>query len=113
MKISNNIIIGVDILAYVSFYHSIKDYCVELCNNFKLDINSELIGLCVNSDNMIINTRYYVMFNNNVYLYESISDIKQKSVYWNDMIISSKEIMFEDVRKHKHILDLEYFLKNN
>jgi len=112
MKISNNILIGVNIKRYADFYNHIVLYNDILNKNFKELENHELIGLVINHDKENVYEYYYTKYNNVVFLLLSITNIKSKYTEWSSIDKTSDELMFENIRSHKYIFDVEYYIKN-
>jgi len=114
MKINNNILIGVEYPRLVNFYGTILHYTLELTLQYPDVSDHDLIGLVVYSPdngNSVIET-FYTLKDEIVYEIICTGNKDTKAV-WSNIEISDRVKMFENIRKQNHILDLEYFLKNN
>lgn len=112
MKISNLILIGVEYTRVCQFWSTLKEYANQVEDQLK---DHELIGLVIsnedNGDN--VSETYYTVFEHNVFKTTNVSNKETNTITKGFIGLSSRDKMFEHIRKQKHILDLEYFLKNN
>lgn len=114
MKINDNILVGVPFPKLVSFYGTLIHYSLELELQYPNLADHELIGLVVTSDDSgstVVET-FYTIKADQVYK-TTCTGYKEKPNVWSEHKLTDKVKMFEHIRKQTHILDLEYYLKNN
>lgn len=112
MRISDNILVGVNIKRYVDFFTTIIAYTEQLVSIYPELDEHDLVGLVVNNDDKSVYEYYYTKFQENLFLTVSISNIETREVEWSSVDLVTSEQMFENIRKHKEILSLDYYLKN-
>jgi len=115
MKISENILVGIDYPIYCEFYGSITHYVHFINSQFdnQFDNSHELIGLIVKNDDAYVYEEYYILKENTIYKYSNTSTIATKEMEWNNNIIVTKKEYKNAYNGLSHIRDLDYYLKIN
>jgi len=115
MKINNNILVGVEYPKLVSFYGTIVHYSLELTLQYPEITDHDLIGLVIYSPDNGLNVieTFYTLKDDIVYEVTCVGNKTDNTCAWSEILLSDKTKMFENIRKQKHILDLEYYIQNN
>lgn len=114
MKISNNILVGVEAPRICQYWGSIHHYVTELQLEFSNLSGDELVGLTIGMDeNGVLHQNYYLEWNNQIDLYIiKIDKNTQQKTLEVVQDIPKKEMM-EYINSFKFVLDLYYYLKQN
>lgn len=106
---------GVQYPTLVSYYSNIVHYSLELVLQYPELSNHLLIGLVIysNDNGLTVEEIFYTTFNEQTYVTKAIGYKETNTVKWNDPEIIDKQIMFNNITAQNHVLDLEYYLKNN
>lgn len=113
MRKSNDILVGLDVLNLCQFWSSIDDYIFEICKEYPKLENSLLEGLVITMVDNILYQKYYILHNNIHYIYTLSIDKSGKNKKWSfDDNYNYKDIQ-EEIKQYNHVLDLNYYLKNN
>ena len=116
MKISDNILVGVEFPKLCEYYHDVRAYANELNEQFEDSIHEVLIGLSAyivdNKD--MLRVDYYTETQDGRKQYTYYTDKEGKDVSWTQCIINKHlEAIESEIKSQDHIYDLDHFLKNN
>jgi hypothetical protein len=121
MKISNDFLIGVSHKAFCSFYSDIQQYRGRLVQQYP-DLNNEqytLTGMTVTEKDGKIVESYYIQHDEKLGRYCLVSntaDINKREASWTDNLSFNPvdaEMMKDAIEDQSHVMDIEWFLKNN
>lgn len=117
MKISDNVIVGVQYLKLCEFYNDLRTYTTELNNNYEHSKDDELIGLIVftytENKKEYLKQIYYTTDKLGLKKYTYTTDKEGLDKNWFYQISNSTlEDIKNEVLSQNYIIDLNYFYKN-
>jgi hypothetical protein len=115
MKISNDIKVGVDAPGMCQFWSTIKEYQGELLKQYPVLENETLIGLSAHmNESGKLSQIYFVEKPNwKVEMYVLTIDKDGKNRQWLPKLFRDSSELEQIMALRKHVLDLNYYLKNN
>lgn len=114
MKISNNILVGVAMPIYCEFYSKIHDYIYNLNESYKNKFNDDytLMGLIVCHDDTNVYEEFFVQHNDIITKYSFTSNIAKRTKTENESTVVSEKQMINEIKTHKYVFDIDYFISN-
>ncbi len=115
MKISNEIKVGVDVPNMCQFWNTIKEYQAELLEEYPQLEKETLIGLSVHmNENGVLSQIYFVEkphWKVEIYILTINKDGKNRQ--WLPKLYRDISELEQIMALRTHVLDLNYYLKNN
>lgn len=114
MKISNNILVGVEAPRICQYWGTINHYVTELQLEFSNLSGDELVGLTISMDeNDVLHQNYYVLWDGIIDLYIISIDRYTKKKTLNVVNDVKEKDMVFTINEYPYVLDLDYYLKHN
>lgn len=118
MKISNNILVGVEYPRFCEYYSDVREYANELNAQYPDSVDHELIGLSVyilTEETQILRVDYYTIADGKIKQYTYYTNKEGNDVEWtiSEDLNKSLEIIEKEIKYQPNVFDLDFFIKNN